>query len=195
VICAALSSGLVGNAYHHSDIGGYTSLFGNTRTPELLMRWAEMAAFTPLMRSHEGNRPGENLQIDQDPEVLAHFARMSRIYRHLAPYLRKLSAEAAATGLPCQRPLFLHHEDDRHTYAIQDAYLYGRDLLVAPVWRAGRTDWTTYLPRGVDWVHVWTGATHPGGAEATVPAPFGRPPVFRRADAPEAALFDALRSL
>ena len=192
VICAALSSGLVGNAYHHSDIGGYTSLFGNTRTPELLMRWAEMAAFTPMMRSHEGNRPKENVQIDQDPEVLAHFARMTRVYVHIAPYLKHLSREAAETGLPCQRPLFLHHEDDRHTFAIQDAYLYGRDLLVAPVWRAGHKEWTTYLPAGTDWVHVWTGARFPGGAEARVAAPFGQPPVFRRADSAHAGLFDAL---
>ena len=78
VISGALSSGLLGNAYHHSDIGGYTSLFGNVRTAELIMRWAEMAAFTPVMRTHEGNRPRDNLQIDQDPEVLAHFARMTR---------------------------------------------------------------------------------------------------------------------
>lgn len=195
VICAALSSGLVGNTYHHSDIGGYTSLFGNTRTPELLMRWAEMAAFTPVMRSHEGNRPAENVQIDQDPAVLAHFARMTRVHVHLAPYLRLLSREAAATGLPCQRPLFLHHEDDRHTYAIQDAYLYGRDLLVAPVWRAGQESWSTYLPAGTDWVHVWTGARFDGGAEVRVSAPLGEPPVFRRADSTHAALFDALRNV
>lgn len=195
VICAALSSGLVGNAYHHSDIGGYTSLFGNVRTPELLMRWAEMAAFTPVMRSHEGNRPTENVQIDQDPQVLAHFARMTRVYTHLAPYLRMLSREAAATGLPCQRPLFLHHEDDRHTYAIQDAYLYGRDLLVAPVWQAGQGEWSTYLPAGTDWVHVWTVDRFPGGAEATVAAGLGSPPVFRRADSVHAGIFDGLRTL
>ena len=91
VICGALSSGLLGNAYHHSDIGGYTSLFGNVRTPELLQRWTEMAAFTPVMRTHEGNRPRDNLQIDQSPEVLAHFARFTRIWCHLAPYLRALS--------------------------------------------------------------------------------------------------------
>ena len=78
VISGALSSGLLGNAYHHSDIGGYTSLFGNVRTAELIMRWAEMGAFTPVMRTHEGNRPRDNLQIDQDPQVLAHFARMTQ---------------------------------------------------------------------------------------------------------------------
>ena len=68
------------------------------------MRWAEMAAFTAVMRSHEGNRPTENLQIDQDPQVLAHFARMTRIYRRLGPYLRALSEDAVQTGLPLQRP-------------------------------------------------------------------------------------------
>jgi sulfoquinovosidase len=195
VICGALSSGLLGNAYHHSDIGGYTSLFGNVRTGELIMRWAEMAAFTAVMRSHEGNRPRDNLQIDQDPEVLAHFARMTAIYVHLAPYLKALSAEAAETGLPVQRPLFLHHEDDRETYAIQDAYLYGRDLLVAPVWQAGETTRQVYLPGGETWVHVWSGAEHKGGQTITVEAPLGSPPVFSRKGADKAALFDALRTL
>ena len=195
VICAALSSGLLGNAYHHSDIGGYTSLFDNVRTAELLMRWAEMAAFTPVMRSHEGNRPAQNLQIDQDPEVLAHFGRMTRIYVHLAPYLRSLSQEAFRTGLPVQRPLFLHFEDDPKTYDIQTAYLYGPDLLVAPVIEEGRTNWSTYLPAGANWVHVWSGETHAGGQAVSVAAPFGQPPVFYRAGSEHAALFSALQSL
>jgi alpha-glucosidase len=195
VIAGALSSGLLGNAYHHSDIGGYTSLFGNVRTAELIMRWAEMAAFTPVMRTHEGNRPRDNLQIDQDPEVLAHFARMTRVYAHLAPYLKSLVAEAAIRGLPVQRPLFLHFEDDARTYAIQDAYLYGPDLLVAPVWQAGKTEWTTYLPEGAEWVHVWSGRTFTGGQEATVASPFGEPPAFHRAGSGFADLFADLRTL
>ena len=195
VICGALSSGLLGNAYHHSDIGGYTSLFGNVRTAELIMRWAEMAAFTPVMRTHEGNRPRDNLQIDQDDGVLAHFARMTRIYVHLVPYLKTLVAEASARGLPVQRPLFLHFEDDPRTYAIQDAYLYGPDLLVAPVWQAGKTEWTTYLPAGADWIHVWSGEVFEGGREVTVPAPFGQPPVFYRAGSPFAELFSGLRAV
>lgn len=195
VICGALSSGLVGNAYHHSDIGGYTSLFGNVRTAELIMRWAEMAAFTPVMRTHEGNRPKDNLQIDQDPGVLAHFARMTAIYVHLAPYLRALSGEAAMRGLPVQRPLFLHFEADPRTHAIQDAYLYGPDLLVAPVWHAGARDRTAYLPAGADWVHVWSGARHTGGQEVTVAAPFGQPAVFYRPESAFADLFAALGTL
>jgi sulfoquinovosidase len=195
VICAALSSGLLGNAYHHSDIGGYTSLFGNVRTPELLMRWAEMAAFTPVMRSHEGNRPRENVQIDQDPDVLAHFARMTRIYKHLAPYLRSLSAEAVARGLPVQRPLFLHYQDDHETYAIQDSYLYGADMLVAPVWEAAQADRVVYLPQGEHWVHAWTGETFSGGEKVRISAPLGQPPVFYRAGCADEALFAGLRGL
>jgi sulfoquinovosidase len=195
VICAALSSGLLGNAYHHSDIGGYTSLFGNTRTAELLMRWAEMAAFTAVMRTHEGNRPADNLQIDQDPQVLAHFARMTRVYRHLGPYLAELCAEAAATGLPLQRPLFLHFEGDPLAYDSQVSYLFGPDLLVAPVIEADALRWRTYLPAGVDWVHVWTGRTFAGGAACEVEAPFGHPPVFYRADTTHRALFEGLALL
>ena len=192
VIVAALSSGLLGNAYHHSDIGGYTSLFGNVRTAELIMRWSEMAAFTAVMRSHEGNRPTENLQIDQDPEVLAHFARMTRIYRRLVPYIRVLSQEAAQTGLPLQRPLFLHFEDDPLTYAEQTTYLFGPDLLVAPVIEAGAERRTAYLPKGARWIHLWTGHAFEGGQNADVAAPLGQPPVFFRDGSPHAGLFRSI---
>ena len=195
VISGALSSGLLGNAYHHSDIGGYTSLFGNVRTAELIMRWSEMAAFTPVMRSHEGNRPRDNLQIDQDPEVLSHFARMTQVYVHLVPYLKSLVDDASTRGLPVQRPLFLHFEEDARTYAIQDAYLYGPDLLVAPVWQAGKAEWTTYLPEGADWAHVWSGRRFAGGQEVTVESPLGQPPVFSRDGSRFAELFSGLRML
>ena len=195
VIVAALSSGLLGNAYHHSDIGGYTSLFGNVRTAELLMRWSEMAAFTAVMRSHEGNRPDQNLQLDQDPEVLANFARMTKVYRHLAPYIRSLRDEASGQGLPLQRPLFLHHEDDPATYAEQTQYLFGRDLLVAPVIEEGRKARSVYLPAGADWVHAWSGQVFAGGQAVDTPAPFGKPPVYYRGDAADAALFRELRTL
>jgi sulfoquinovosidase len=147
------------------------------------------------MRTHEGNRPKENLQIDQDPVVLKHFARMTSIYVHLAPYLKMLAHEAAASGLPVQRPLFLHHEDDRATYAIQDAYLYGRDLLVAPVWQAAQASRTLYLPKGEEWTHIWSWQSYPGGLDVTVETPIGQPPVFYRTGTEFAELFAGLRSI
>ncbi|MDE2333944.1 MAG: alpha-glucosidase [Rhodospirillales bacterium] len=190
-ITAALSAGLVGNRFHHSDIGGYTSLYGLVRTPELLRRWTELAAFTPVMRTHEGNRPRQNLQIDADPAVLAAFARFSRLHRDLAPYLREV-ARQAATGLPAQRPLFLHFPQDPEAAAIEDAFLLGADLLVAPVHAAGRDRWEVYLPAGADWQHLWSGARHRGGQRVVVAAPLGQPPVFSRLGSPHAALFGSL---
>ena len=192
-ICGALSSGLLGNTAHHSDIGGYTSLFGLVRTAELLQRWAEMA-FTPVMRTHEGNRPDENLQVDGDPVITAHFARMTRIHVRLLPYVRAIMRDAAR-GLPAQRPLFMHFEADRRTYAVQEAYLYGPDLLVAPVHRAGATAWTTYLPDGAAWVHLWSAERHAGGQDVTVAAGLGHPPVFWREGSAFAPLFAELAGI
>lgn len=193
-ICAALSCGLVGNTVSHSDVGGYTTLYGNVRTEEVFMRWAEMNAFTPVMRTHESNRPDESFQFYQSEKALSHFARMTRIYTSLVPYLRTLSAEAVATGLPIQRPLALHFEHDRATWTIHDQYLYGCDLLVAPVHKSGVTRWRAYLPDGATWVHLWSGQTHGGGQTIEVDAPIGQPPVFFRAGSEWEPLFLSLRN-
>ncbi|WP_240310938.1 alpha-glucosidase [Altererythrobacter sp. ZODW24] len=193
-IRAALSAGLVGNAYHHSDIGGYTSLYGKVRTPELMMRWAELAAFTPVMRTHEGNRPDDNMQIDDDPAVLAHFARMTRIHTALAPYVRSLCEEAATTGLPLQRPLFLHYPGDETACGIETQYLYGRDMLVAPVTGEGASDWRVYFPAGDNWVHFFDGKPYQGGNWAAVDVPFGSPPVFIREGGEHHKLFTSIRT-
>ncbi len=101
------------------------------------MRWAEMAAFTAVMRTHEGNRPRDNIQLDSAPEILSHFARMVRLFVALAPYRRSLIEEARAHGLPLQRPLFLHYPADPLALAADGTFLLGPDMLVAPVLRPG----------------------------------------------------------
>ncbi len=191
VITAALSAGLVGNSFSHSDCGGYTSLHGNVRSAELLQRWCELAAFAPVMRSHEGNRPDDNLQYDSTPELLAAFARWSRVHAHLAPYTRHVCAEAVADGLPAQRALFLHYPADRALYAVQDQFLYGADLLVAPVIDEGAVERVVILPGDAEWRHVWTGRDYPPGTHA-IAAPIGQPPVFYRPDSAFADLFARL---
>jgi alpha-glucosidase len=191
VITAALTAGLVGNAYSHADCGGYTSLHGHIRTEELLMRWCELAAFAPVMRSHEGNRPDDNLQYDSTPELLACFARWSRVHAHLAPYVRTLCAEASQTGLPLQRPLFLEYPDDSSLFAVQDQYLYGPELLVAPVIEEGAVRREVILPGDAAWRHCWTGEDFAPGTH-TIAAPLGAPPVFYRPGSGHAALFAGL---
>lgn len=192
VITAALSSGLLGNAFHHSDIGGYTSLFGNVRSAELFKRWVELSTFTPVMRTHECNRPADNLQWFDSVELTEHLARMSQVYRHLAPYLKTLVEEGAERGIPVQRPLFLHFEEDPEAYSTQTQYLYGPDMLVAPVVEEGVKAREVYLPAGETWVHLWSGVIEAGGRRLEVSAPDGRPPVFFRQESLWRELFETV---
>ena len=192
VICAALSAGMSGCGLTHSDIGGYTSLFDNTRTKEVFLRWAEMAAFTPVMRTHEGNRPDTNFQYYDDEDCMNRLARLVEIHVMLTPLLKQLVHENAEAGIPVQRPLFLHHEDDPRCYTEQFEYLLGPNVLVAPVWQSNQELRTVYLPEG-DWVHLWTG-THYGKGEHTVPAPLGDTPVFYLSNSDVALLMSEIRS-
>ncbi|EJF39095.1 glycosyl hydrolase, family 31 [Clostridium sp. MSTE9] len=192
-ITAALSAGMCGCGLSHSDIGGYTSLFGNRRTKELFLRWAEMAVFTPVMRTHEGNRPDENFQIYDDEDALKQFARLAKIHVALKPYLKQLVEENATRGLPVQRPLFVHYPEDRAAYQIQTEYLFGRELLVAPVLEKEACKWRVYLPQD-SWVHLWSGAEF-GGGEHLVDAPIGYPPVFYRKESEYKRLFRGLADL
>lgn len=191
VITAALSSGLVGNAFSHSDVGGYTSLFGNIRSEELMLRWYELGAFSPVFRTHEGNRPDDNLQIDSNDTLIAGFVRWSRVHAALAPYVQHLVTEAQANGLPAQRALFLHYPKDAETFTIQDQFLYGADMLVAPVIEQGANARRVYLPGEGAWRHLWSGRDYAPGWH-DVEAPIGAPPVFYRPASAFAHLFESL---
>ena len=188
VICAALSSGMTGYGISHSDIGGYTSLYDNTRTKELFLRWAEMAVFTPVMRTHEGNRPDTNFQYYDDDDTMDRLARLTKIHTMLLPYTMELVRENAAKGIPVQRPLFLHAEEDENTYDLSYEYFYGKDVLVAPVYQADKTDWEAYLPAGT-WVHFWSGETYEGQSHVKVDAPLGQTPAFYRKGCEHEKLF------
>ncbi|HUX12653.1 MAG TPA: alpha-glucosidase [Spirochaetia bacterium] len=187
VIPAAISLGCVGGGIWHTDLGGYTSLAWVRRSKELFMRWAELAAFTPIMRNHEGNRPDINWQFDSDGETLAHLARMSGVYVALKEYHRHLMEEYQSTGLPPIRHPAVHYEQDETLWKIRDQYLYGRDLLVCPVVRKGRRTRSAYLPND-NWVHLFSGKEY-GPGRVRVDAPLGTPPVFYRAGSSFAPLF------
>ncbi|MBN2875633.1 MAG: alpha-glucosidase [Spirochaetales bacterium] len=191
VVPAALSLGFSGSGMWHSDIGGYTTVAWIKRSRELLMRWTELAAFTPIMRSHEGNRPESNAQLWSDPAILAHLARMSAVWTGLAPYHADVADAYVSTGLPPIRHTWLHYEEEPELRRLSGQYLYGRDLLVAPVTRPGKKLSTAWLPTD-QWVHLWTSREFRGG-EVTIESPLGYPPVFYRTDSPWASLFEGLR--
>lgn len=197
VLPSALSSGMVGIGVHHSDLGGFTSLYYKKRTKELFKRWAEFAAFTPVMRSHESNRPAANWQWDSDVETISYLARMARIYVELAPYRRAVLRNYYDIGLPAIRPVSLHYTQLRSArdsnVGRHASYLYGRDLLVRPVVQRGVKNVTVRLPDD-EWVHLWTGTRHGGGPVRTAAVP-GRPPVFYRAESEHAAVFESVAGI
>lgn len=191
VVRAALSSSMTAIGMTHSDIGGYTSLFGNVRTKELFQRWTEMSAFTPFMRTHEGNRPDENFQYYEDIDTMKFLAKFTKIYTKIAPYIKKYVIIASEEGIPVQRALVLHYEDDKRAQVEDTQYLLGRDLLIAPVYEEGAKSRMVYLP-DEEWIHLFTGKSYNKG-EYDIEAPIGIPPVFYKKDSEFKELFESLK--
>lgn len=192
VIPAALSLGFSSGGIWHGEIGGFTSVLWVKRSDEVFMRWAELAAFSPIMRTHEGNRPDTNRQFNSSSATLAHLARMTKVHTLLKPYHLAVEREYVQTGLPPIRHPYLHYAGDEALHRRQDQYLYGRDMLVAPTIRRGRRRRVLWLPQD-RWIHLWSGEVYEGGRHR-VEAPIGEPAVFVRAESPFRELFDRCKS-
>jgi len=189
-VTGLLSGGISGFSLLHSDVGGYNAMvlkLGEDkipvlgRSPELWMRWAEVNAFSCVLRTHEGNNPFISAQFDHDAQTLAHFARIAKIYRALGFYRKLLVDEAARTGHPVVRHPFLEFPNDPNTYDLKYQFMFGSELLVAPVLDPGLTSVSFYLPKG-RWVSVWNGELTdvPAGQWTKAAAPLGQPAVFYR---------------
>ena len=182
VVPALLSLGLSGQPFVTFDIGGFS---GKGRTKELWERSTELGAFVPTMRTHEGSARQTNWQWDSDAATTAHFRRFAKIHELLRPEIVAAAEVAQRTGLPIVRPLMLMFPGDAGAADIDDEFMLGDTLLVAPVVTEGATTRRVYLPPGT-WYEVFTGAAHEGGRTITVDAPMGQPPVFSLdADRPE----------
>ena len=191
VITAALSLGMSGYGLHTCDAGGYTTLFSLRRDEELLLRWLEFTAFTPVMRTHEGNRPEVNVQLYDSDAVLSGAARLVQLHNALLPYLKHCVQQNASSGLPVMRPLFLEapEEDIAWSHTLY-SYLLGGDLLVAPVIESGAVSRKLWLPEG-EWIFLWSGKRFSGGW-LEVSAPMGKPPVFYKTCSAFASLFESI---
>ena len=183
VVTGLVSSGLSGFSLQHADLGGYTTInhpvMDVHRDLELLQRWAELSAFTVVYRSHEGNRPGENVQPWTSPAAAEHFARFAQVYAAWSNERKRLVDEASATGLPVVRHPWLCYPDDPESVDLTRQFMVGCDLVVAPVMDPGVEVVDVQLPPG-DWTHVWSGIVYQGPMDLTVDAPLGEPGVFAR---------------
>jgi alpha-glucosidase (family GH31 glycosyl hydrolase) len=191
-----LTMGLSGVSVWGSDIGGFFTLSAPQLGPELLARWIEFGAVSGVMRTQAngftiGDR-GRRAQIT-DPEVLPVWRRYSKLRTQLYPYIAAAAREYGRSGLPIMRHLALVHPGDPQATARDDEFMFGPDLLAAPVTQPGSEERSLYLPRGA-WVDVWRSTriaadgslqlTAPrllaGGAETTLPAPLAELPLLAR---------------
>jgi len=129
------------------------------------------------MRTHEGLRALDNWAWDTDAETTAHFRRFARIHQALLPEIEAAASEAATSSMPIVRHLVLMFPDDPNVVGLDQEYMFGDTLLVAPVIEEGAITREVYLPAG-HWFHVFTGDTYEGGQMVTVDAPLGTPAVF-----------------
>jgi alpha-D-xyloside xylohydrolase len=206
-LSAGLNMGMAGIPWWTTDIGGFHG--GHVDDPafhELMIRWFQWAVFTPVLRMH-GHRdpitpPAESFrdgvaQCDTGAgnelwsfgdDVFAILRCYAALRERLRPYVGALMRTAHETGDPLMRPMFYDHPDDARSWQVDDQYMFGPDLLVAPILAAGVTGRDLWLPDGA-WVDAWTGAAVAGGTTVHCAAPLGTIPVFVRAGADVATAF------
>lgn len=208
-IPAGLHAGMAGMGWWTTDIGGfYDGHGGSDSFRDLLVRWFEFGVFSPICRLH-GFRvpddvpppdPGEPVTYGQDtfniftnsggsneiwsfgPDVEDVLVALLALRERLRPYLRAAFGQYARTGDPVMAPLFYHFPDQPDLHDRGDAYMFGPDMLVAPILEPGATARDVALPGGETWVDARTGRAHDGGTTARIEAPWGRIPVFLRQD-------------
>lgn len=151
---AMLGAGLCGLGYLHSDLGGYA---GEERDEERYQRWLQMGVFSPVMRLHGSVSDSlEPEPIFHSPSSQARVREAIRLRYRLMPYLYTLAWDNHRLGWPLARPMLFHYPNDPNVARLTEQYLWGRDLLVAPVMAPGQEQLDVYLPPG-SWIDFYTG--------------------------------------
>lgn len=190
VVVAGQNAALSGMPLWGHDIAGYISGFDGPPSPELFVRWAQVGAFSPLMQVHMTTNMGP---WDFGPEALAGFRKYAKLRTTLFPYLYDAVHEASREGTPVIRPMAYAFPDDDRAARERYQYLFGPDLLVAPVVTPGNHR-AVYLPAG-EWVDWWTGETFTGPQTMEVEAPMDVLPLYARAGSVLPALPDDVDTL
>lgn len=160
-----------------TDIGGYFDFLTPPTTKELFIRWAQWATLSPVMRVHGSVMAGTHMPWTYDAQTLDIWRRLSALRYRALPYVRAAWRQAAATGLPVTRPLWLMYPDDAEAAKQDQQWLLGDDVLVAPVVTEGATSRSVYFPEGC-WRHGETGERFTGPATLEVAAPLDSLPWF-----------------
>jgi len=186
---AGLNIALSGIPWWTTDIGGFHG--GDARDPayqEVMIRWFQYGVFCPLFRLHGDREPrtptsyamtgGPNEVWSFGEQAYEIISGILHLRERLRPYIHEQMHRASTDGLPPMRPLFVDFPDDAESWAVDDEFLFGPDILVAPVTSPGATSRAVYLPPGRRWVDVRSREIHEGGVTVTSPAPIDSIPVF-----------------
>jgi alpha-D-xyloside xylohydrolase len=194
-ITAGLHMGIAGIPWWTTDIGGfYDGDPDDEGFRELLVRWFQWGTFCPVMRLHGWRLPevpvsypdgrltcptGADNEVwsygDKVYDILSAYIHMREALR---PYVRDLMRQAHEDGAPVLRPMFYGHPADEESWTAEDQYLFGADILVAPVVQPGATHREVFLPSGTTWTEAYTGAVHEGGRTVIATAPLAVIPLF-----------------
>ncbi|MBQ7457880.1 MAG: glycoside hydrolase family 31 protein [Bacteroidales bacterium] len=174
-----LSAGLGGIPFITGDITGYCGTIDDyAAAAELYIRWMQFGLFTPLSRSHhEGNTAVEPWQFGEEAVDAAR--RAIELKYSLMPYIYTIAREAYDTGVPLMRAMFLEFPSDRECRSADTQFMFGSDLLVAPVIEQGARQRSVYLPKGY-WYDWYSGERYSGGRYIEIPVALDRVPLFVR---------------
>jgi sulfoquinovosidase len=189
VVPAMLNLALGGSYTFTTDVGGYFDFVAPRTSAELLIRWSQLAAFTPVSRIHNSTAKRSVMPWDFGEVTEDAYRRYAHAKMRLIPLVDRLSKRAARDGsVGPVRPLVLE-DPSPAARRIGDQWLLGRDILVAPVLRPGARSRRVYLPAGSSWERVVvsgrgrlqpTGDVQPGGRSVTAPAPLADIPIYKR---------------
>lgn len=204
-LCIGLNMGIAGIPWWTTDIGGFTGGDDNDPTfRQLVTRWFEFATFCPVMRMHGDREPHEKplgttgggkmpTGAPTEPwaygeEVYQIMQSYMQLRQNLKPYIKRQMQAAHEKGTPVIRPLFYDFDGDAQAWSVEDQYMFGDQLLVAPILYQDEHQREVYLPQGSDWINVYSGETTPGGTTLTVKTPLNQIPVFVKATADKSLL-------
>jgi alpha-glucosidase len=171
-----LNLGISGIALDGADVGGFTG----GPPPELFARWMQVGAFLPFYRVHCMQGAPDQEPWAFGPQV-EQISRQSLEWRYrLLPYLYTAVWQAVHTGMPVARALSLIYPEETGTYSLDDQFMFGDHLLIAPVMQEKATSRQVYLPAG-HWFDFWEGTPYHGAQTVKVAAPLEKIPVFAAA--------------
>jgi alpha-glucosidase (family GH31 glycosyl hydrolase) len=170
-----LTMGMNGLGYIHSDAGGFAQ---GVKNDELYTRWLQFAVFTPILRPHGSVIPSEPVfWSEKTKDIVRTYMKLRYA---LLPYNYTLAYQNATTGLPLMRPLFYQYPNDTAACNVDDEYLWGNNILVAPVTKKALSSRSIYLPEG-KWYEFHSGIEYAGNTRSDVPLTIENIPVFAKA--------------